>query len=63
MYMGKVGTQGDFVCSNADAVIETDGQLLLVEPHETFEPSSDFLGYVQEDSKKAQGPVKYAQTR
>jgi jumonji domain-containing protein 7 len=31
------------VDSNADAVINMNGQLLFVEPHETVEPFADFL--------------------
>ena len=54
---------------NADAVVQQEnGLLLFVEPWETLEPFSEFLDYIQQDSRSSEGynaprNVKYAQTR
>lgn len=54
--------------SNADAVVEQQGGILLfVEPYEVSEPFDIFLDYVQHESNangnSDEGNVKYAQTR
>ena len=54
--------------SNADSVVEKNGSLVFVEPHETSEEFSNFLDYIQEDAShsvdgRIRRSVKYAQTR